>query len=227
MYSKGEGKEVQEQEFVVDEDWVYNTYGKDIAAKLVDCEEYNAFMTVTMKEGGNGSFIVNDRKIVRVHYNEDLNIWVGLLEDGVTFEELKQSDVEQQLGEQFVHECKYLGSSKFVPVPVGSIHQSIMELVPEMRVDGAPAVKFMQRDKNTCVFSSFASALHSTGNANLQKLAQRLHAAGTQHEGEGCVNSLKHVQVLVQQHCKWLQLVRMRSYFDWQESIGEGDIFLV
>jgi hypothetical protein len=84
----------------------------------------------------------------------------------------------------------------------------------------------MQRDKNTCVFSSFALALHSTGNANLQKLAQRLHAAGTQHEGEGCVNSLRHVQVLVQQHCKWLQLVRMRSSFDWQESIGEGDFFL-
>jgi hypothetical protein len=198
MYSKGGGQRSSGTRIVVDEDWVYDTYGKDVAARLVDCEEYNAFMTVTTKEGGNGSFIVNDRKIVRVCYNEDLNIWVGLLEDGVTFEELKQSDVKQQLREWFVHECKYLGSRKFVPVPVGSIHQSIMNLVPEMRVDGAPAVKFMKRDKHTCVFSSFASALHSTGNANLQKLAQRLHATGTQHEGEGCVNSLRNVQVLVQ-----------------------------
>ena len=129
--------------------------------------------------------------------------------------------MEEQLGEQFINECKYLRGCKFVPVPVGSSCQSILEVAPKMRVDGAPTVKFMQRDKtHVCL-----APLHLCYTALVMLTYRNLHReyrllAAT-------MRGLWKVQELVQQHCKWLQPVRMRNYFDWHSSIGDGDFFLV
>ena len=114
-------------------------------------------------------------------------------------------------------------SSKFMCVPVGTSWQSIIGIMPHLK-NWMCLVKYVQGNKDTCMFSSFASALHSMKINVLQKLAQRINAAGNTHEGSSIC--LEEVKLLATTHVPWLQLKRMRKSFSWQHDIGPHDFFV-
>jgi hypothetical protein len=79
-------------------------------------------------------------------------IWRGQLEDG-TVMPIPEELIKEEFGSRFVKECKRLGHKKFVDIPVGSCRSSVMALLPELRSEKAPPVKFMQ-GKLTVAFSA-------------------------------------------------------------------------
>jgi hypothetical protein len=161
----------------VTDDWVIDTYGKDLANKLIDHEEHEDFIKPVDEDGMIAMLKLDDRNITRVKYhppkylhkndergNDQVTneicangIWKGLLEDGTVLP-IPEEVVTGQFGSRFVDECKRLGIRKFVPIPVGSCRSSVMTLFPKLRCEKAPPVKFMQGQSDRCVFSSLASA---------------------------------------------------------------------
>jgi hypothetical protein len=149
--------------------------------------------------------------------------WQGKLEDG-TIVRVLENDVLEQFGQPFVDEIKTLGTQKFVPVPVGATRQSVLEVLPHLKDPCAPVVKYQQGEKETCVFSSFASALHSSGLLQLQHLANNIHRRSRKHVGETA--SLKLLKEMVEADVRWLQPKRTRKTFDWRGGIGPNDFFV-
>jgi hypothetical protein len=144
---------------------VIDTYGTNLAHRLIDRDEHQEFMQPLDKDGNIVVLKLDDRIITRVkylpakyaHYKDKQgtdvvsdqicaqSTWKGLLEDGTVLT-LREEVVLQQFGIRFVNECKTLGTSKFVGIPVGSSRSSLMTCFPVLRKDEAPPVKFMQGD---------------------------------------------------------------------------------
>jgi hypothetical protein len=117
-----------------------------------------------------------------------------------------------------------LGLTKFVFVPVGASRQSVLEVMPQLKDPWAPVVKYQQGGKATCMFSSFALALHSSGDSQLQQLANNIHRRKPQHVGVS--PSLKLLKEMVQADVRWLQPKQTRKTFDWRRGIGPNDFFV-
>ena len=96
-----------------------------------------------------------------------------------------------------------LGHTQFVYVPVGASRQSVLEVMPQLKDPWAPVVKYQQGGKATCMFSSIALALHSSGDSQLQQLANNIHWRSPQHVGVS--PSLKLLKEMVQADVRWLQ----------------------
>ena len=154
----------------VTDDWVIDTYGKDIAGKLMDRAEHQEFIEPLNEDGVFASIKLDQRNICRVkyfpekyvhmtndkgieHVTEEVcvkTMWKGLLDDG-TITDLNEG-VVSQFGQWFVNECKTLASQKCVAIPVGLWRYLVMEICPGLRCDNAPPVKFMH-DENDSFFS--------------------------------------------------------------------------
>ena len=130
----------------------------------------------------------------------------------------------EKFGQVFVNEVKELGQKKFVPVPVGSSRQSVMGIIQQLIEPGAPTVRYMQGEMDTCVFSSFATALYSSGDVQLKELANKIQQISSNHEG--IVGSLEKVKRVVDGDVKWLQPKWLKKNFVWQEHIGCNDFFV-
>ena len=172
----------KEEEMTVSDDWVFDTYGKELTQKLIDCAEHGELLKPKTQKGVVARVPVDNRKIIRVKYqpatyvhSQDKNLkdfvtdevhskacWKGELEDGCIVTLLEKL-VTDFFGKKFVDECKRLGNKKFVPIPVGSCRSSVMTLFPKLRCDNAPPVKFMQGQSNTCQLAgiSISSYNHS------------------------------------------------------------------
>jgi hypothetical protein len=179
----------------VTDDWVIDTYGKDIARKLMDCAEHQEFIEALNQDGVFARVKLDQRNICRVkycpekyvHVTDDKGIehvtdevhvkamWKGLLDNG-TITDLNEG-VVSQFGQWLVNECKTLASRNFVDIPIGSCRSSVMEICPGLRCDNAPPVKFMQGENDSCVFSSLASAFHQTCIPDLLLAANCLHVS--------------------------------------------------
>jgi hypothetical protein len=234
------GSEVTEEKIKVSDNWVIDTYGKDLTKKLMDREEHNLFIKPPVNEDGRPIFLkLDQRKIHRVKYCPDKYFhktndqgkdemtdevyrkgsWSGLLEDGKTVMPVPEDLVTAQFGSRFVEECKRLGQRKFVPIPVGSCRSSLMTVFPQLRCAKAPPVKFMQGQIDSCVFSSLASAFHQTAIPDLVRVAIILQdklnrLAGGTH----CLNKAKRI---VKENVKWLQPKRLPKEFDWGTDMND------
>ena len=70
------------------------------------------------KEGTTGSFLLDNKTIVRVRYlppTKSPGTWQGLQEDGQVVK-LQEDALIDQFGKQFMNECKALGQKKYVQV---------------------------------------------------------------------------------------------------------------
>ena len=133
------GNDIKKEHITVSDDWVFDTYGKDIANKLMDRGEHSEFIKPVNEDGRPIVLKLDQRKIQRVKYypakfihkmddqgkdqrTEEVyakGTWSGQLDDG-TVTPVPENLVTAQFGSKFVEECKRLGQRKFVPIPVGS-----------------------------------------------------------------------------------------------------------
>jgi hypothetical protein len=209
---------------IVPDDWVIDTYGKELANKLIDREEHSNFILPVNEEGMLATIQVDERKITRVKYHprndgSGSGIWKGLLENGTQLP-IAEDLVHQQFGGRFVKECKKFGDRKFISIPVGMNKSSLMNIFPHLRCDNAPhQLKFMQGEFDSCVFSSLASAFHHTSIPDLVKVANFLQTKSKKFCG--CAKSLVAARCIVEEHVKWLQVKRLPKHFDWKIDINE------
>jgi hypothetical protein len=236
-YRKGTSM-VREQEMTVTDDWVIDTYGKELANKLIDHEEHEDFIKPVNEHGMLAMLKLDDRNITRVKYhppkylhkndergNDQVTneicangIWKGLLEDGTVLP-IPEEVVTGQFGSRFVEECKRLGTRKFVPIPVGSCRSSVMTLFPQLRCEEAPPVKFMQGQIDRCVFSSLASAFDHTAIPDLVRVAIILQDKSNRLSGgTQCLNAAMHI---VAENVKWLQPKRLPKTFNWENDMND------
>jgi hypothetical protein len=106
------------------DDWVMDTYGKDIAKKCMDCTAHQEFMEPLNQDGVFARVKLDQGNIYRVkycpeeyvHVTDDKGVeyvtnevhvkplWKGLLDDG-TLTNLNEG-VISQFGQWFMNECK-------------------------------------------------------------------------------------------------------------------------
>jgi hypothetical protein len=215
VYEKG-GK-LTEECMTVSDDWVIDTYGKELTKKLMDRAEIIRVRYIPPK------FLHKKNKRGEDHATNEIYakaIWKGMLEDG-TVMQLQEEQVTGNFGSRFVDECKRLGNNKFVGIPVlGSCRSSVMMLFPKLRCEEAPPVKFMQGQLDTCVFSSMASAFHYTAIPDLLRVAQVLQDKSDRLSGG--VNCLDMAKEIVAHHVKWLQPKRITSTFNWENDMSDN-----
>jgi hypothetical protein len=232
-------------EMFVTDDWVIDTYGKDLANKLIDREKHCEYIQPLREDGTFAKVKVDDRTIMRVKYyppkykhktdkdgsNERVTdeiyaegVWKARLEDG-TVTSISEAFVMEEFGKKFVKECKTLGNRKFVSIPVGSCRSSAMSIFPGLRHEKAPPVHFMQGDIDRCVFSSLASAFNHTGIPDLVRVATILQEKSNQLCGGA--KCLKDTKQIVAENVKWLQPKRMPKKFEWQNDINSESMFFV
>ena len=214
---------VVEETFDVTDDWVFENYGPNVSSKLMKRAQNKLFSELPVTTNGTlGDFMVDRQKILKVRFlpptqrtrgggdrNRDLVTkvtrllparWQGLREDGQVVL-LREEDLRTQFGGLFVEEIKMLGHTQFVYVPVGGTRQSVMEIMPRLKDPWAPVVKFQQGELDTCVFSSMASALHSSGDFRLQRVANTLHQKRPRHVGATSFLQLLMQMVQVEERC--------------------------
>ena len=109
-------------------------------------------------------------------------------------------------------------------VPVGATRQSVLEIMPHLKDPWAPVVKYQQGGKATCMFSSMALALHSSGDWQLQQVACTIHQRRPRHVG--ATSFLKLLMEMVQVDARCLQPKRTRKSFNWRKGIGPYDFFV-
>jgi len=146
------GTRLLEEKLTVSDDWVIDTYGKEIASKLIDRDKHQEFIKPVNDDGMLTVVKLDERKIIRVkylppkfmykydetrgdHITDQVyakGIWRGQLEDG-TVMPIPEELIKEEFGSRFVKECKRLGHKKFVDIPVGSCRLLVMALLPELR----------------------------------------------------------------------------------------------
>jgi hypothetical protein len=233
-----EWSNVVEEHLNVSDDWVIDMYGKDIAKKLIDCEENKDFITPLTEDGMLATLKVDKCKIIRVKYyppkyahiydngkdevTDEIHteaVWKGLMDDGQSVS-IREDVIRAQFGSMFVQEMKTLGVTKYVPIPVGSCRSSIMKIFPELRCEKAPPVKFMQGEMDTCVFSSLASAFHQTSIPDLVRVANILQTKSKKLCGG--TKSMTSAKKIVADNVKWLEAKRLLpNTFSWEEEIND------
>jgi hypothetical protein len=117
------GTQVMEEQIEVSNDWLIDTYGKELANKLIDCEEHQEFIKPVNEDGMLTILKLDDRKIARVkyyppkfihrmddqggdHVTQEVyakGIWKGQLEDG-TVMPVQEESVTAQFRLQFLYE---------------------------------------------------------------------------------------------------------------------------
>jgi hypothetical protein len=227
----------------ISDDWVIDMYGKELAKKLIDCDNNDQFIMPITEDRRLAMITVDERKITRVKYIPPAYVhetdaranncvttdactkgaWKGLMEDGTSLT-IMEDIVRGQFGSWFVAECKYLGHKKFVCIPVGSCRLSIMKMFPKLRCESAPPVKFMQGEIDTCVFSSLASAFHQTFIPDLVCMVNILQTKSKSNCGG--TKSLTEARNIVTKNVKWLQARRRPKTFKWEDDIND-DMFFV
>jgi hypothetical protein len=235
---------VRRLEMAVTDDWVMDTYGKDLAKKLIDREEHREYIQPLREDGKIPKVKVDERSITREKYyspkykhktdkdgqNEHVTnkifadgVWKALLDDGKVTS-ISEAFVMELFGPRFVKECKTLGNQKFVTIPVGSCRSLAMTIFPELRHEEAPTVHFMQGDIESCVFSSLASAFHQTDIPDLVMAAKNLQDKLNGLAGStACLNASMQI---VGKHVKWLQPKRSKKNFQWEKDLTKYMFFV-
>jgi hypothetical protein len=224
----------------VTDDWVIDTYGKDIARKLLDHAEHQEFIEPLNQDGMFARVKLDQRNICRVkycpekyvhvaddkgieHVTDEVRVkavWKGLLNDG-TITNLNKGVISQFDQRSFVNECKTLASQKLVNSPVGSCRSLVMKICPGLRCDNASPVNFMLSENDSCVFSSLASAFHQMGIPDLQ-LAGNCHKHKLHHLSGG-TSCLRAPMEIMDEKVKLLGEVSKRTKDGrLKQKVGQG-----
>ena len=145
--------------------------------------------------------------------------FTGMLAHGLTVN-LEESYVTKTFGTDFVIALRALSTKgKYVDIPVGSTKTSMLDKFPNLQLKEAPAMRYQQGQRETCLYSSFASVLYYIGYKVCANMIQQ-KAVGAR-EGGG-VNSLKTLSNLVR-HMAEIQFMNTRKtkpQFNWEIDLG-------
>ena len=119
-------------------------------------------------------------------------------------EEMKECDMMEAVGLPAMTMAKTFAQGKrgqFIPIPVGnSTGPRAIDVVPDVKI------AFQQQHRQTCVYSSFASALWFLG---LTELAVRVDSEAVSSEGDPY--ALKRLAKLVHDHPTWMIPKRIKN----------------
>ena len=147
--------------------------------------------------------------------------WTGRMENGRETT-LEEDFVVNAIGNTFVQELK-MSRGGFVDVPVGDYKPSHLHEHPNLKVIGAPNVKFNPSDgKDLCVSESLASALYAIG---FTDKAIAIDLFGEEIMKGAVVNALEKVI----QHARtvlpsWIAIRSIKKEFDWTTGLDERDM---
>jgi len=232
------GNILKEEIMTVTDDWVFDTYGIEIAQRIMDRGKHNEFITPVDENGKLVVVPMDTRKITRVKYVPEKTteieddsggkqmeicargVWRGLLDDKSVCT-VMEDKVSEYFGNDFVAQCKRLGTRKFIPIPVGNCHPSLMMIYPHLRCENAPPMGFMQGAFDTCILSSLASAFHHTGIPQLRWVAKLLHDQALKNFSGGIQGHLFVAKQIIEKEVIWLQPKRIPKNFDWENDIND------
>jgi hypothetical protein len=207
----------REEQIVVADDWIIDTYGSHLFTKLIDRRMNHEFLKYPpTKDGKLAMLRFGEETIERVKYCSTLKKWKGLLDNGKMVL-LQEEYIKQNFGKRFIQECIDLGDNKFVPIPVGSARKSVMSLFPNLWCERGPEIKYQQGNMDNCVFCSFGSALYCTKIPTLVRVANILVQMSNKFGGG--VQSLWKAREIMQEHAKWIQVKKINDTFDWEKDI--------
>ena len=234
------GPKLIEEQIVVTDDWVLDTYGKEFANKLIDREDHDRFIKTVTADGVLAVIPLDSHNITRrvkyqppsfYHKESETGCdlitnevcaegrWVGLLGDG-SVKVIEEEIVSAQFGLRFVKECKELGGRKFVPIPIGNCKSLVIAMMPQLRCVNAPPVKFQQGPIDSCVLSSLASAFYHTNIPDLVRVASLLQKRSFAVAGLSV--GMNTAKCIVEEHVRWLQPRRIPKTFNWEKDIYNG-----
>ena len=137
----------------------------------------------------------------------------GILSDSTTIT-LGEDFVTKNFTQEYKDYVKEQGENKrlcFFHVPPGAPrtmdgHEMIDERMPEL--------KYLQHDKKTCLFSSFASALHYLGLEKSAQYVQEKALEYSSHGKKGGVDIWKGLTDTMQETCSWLVPANVGTHFN-------------
>ena len=91
-------------------------------------------------------------------------VWRVKLSDNTTAFSNKKKIVDL-FGAPFATEVEYRGhvGKRYIHIPVGATREERLPFITSLQQSDAPTIQFMQGEFDTCIYSSFASALHYLG----------------------------------------------------------------
>jgi hypothetical protein len=116
-----------------------------------------------------------------------------------------------------------LKGNKFFPLPPGAPRDASMgiELINSSDKHPKPRLLYMQRDDPTCLFCSFASALHFVG---LERTAKEMADMADMFAADSLngFHNWKALQVMMRKQCAWLTPKKVKKGFD---ILGDRSIY--
>jgi hypothetical protein len=207
----------KEEQIVVSDEWIIETYGSHLFTKLMDRRLNHEFLKYPPSKKGKLAMVrLGDEIVERIKYCASSKHWKGQLATGKVVI-LQEEFISKNFVKNFIEECEKLGDNKFVPIPVGSSRKSLMSLFPALKCKTAPQVKYRQGDNDACVFCSLASAFYCTKIPTLVTAANVLVMKSNIFGGG--VQSLLKAKQIVEENARWLQPKKLTNNFNWEEDI--------
>ena len=129
-------------------------------------------------------------------------------------------------GEAFTNELKRTNRG-FVDIPVGDSKPSHLYQHPELKIIGAPIVRFPQSEgKDLCVSKSLASALFAIGET-WRDAALKIDAFGENVLQGTAVDALDRVKTEIAKYLpRWFKPRQLPKNFDWHSDLQEHDLLV-
>ena len=209
------------EEVPVPTDWVQSNFEKDVVTAVMQ-STYSTFLPVAT----DIKIKLDNRQIQQVRYyvsekKKGESYFEGITSDGrVT--RLAKEFVDDNLPIEFVslvvNEGKEQKRKHFFHVPPGAPRTMEGHIMIDQKY---PKLEFMQWGESTCLFSSFASALHYL---HIEDVAVTVHALSRMFStdvAEGTFN-WKALLDVMSQACSWLQPIKIHgSSFDILNDVDE------
>ena len=185
------------EEMVVKDDWVKTNFtrGTYDYLKMISRRAKGKFMPVP-----NAHVILDTRQVS--HFKWTISPaypdgrWIVRFANSDETEEMKEADLQDAVGLPAMTMAKTFASGKggFIPIPVGnSTGVRAVDVVSDIEI------AFQQHDRQTCIYSSFASALWFIGITDVALLV--VSEAG---KSQGDPFALQRLAKLVYDHPTWL-----------------------
>ena len=195
---------VNKEKLHVRDEWVKNNFkeGTYNYLKKVAQLSVGKFLPVPHAE-----IMMDTRQVSHFKWSQSMHHpegrWIVKFSNSDAMEEMKESDVLAAVGEGSMNLAKVFAKGKggFLPIPVGnSTGARAVEVISNIEI------LFRQHGRNTCIFSSFASALWFLG---IRDMA--LVVASRTEDSEGDPLALKRLAMLVHGHPSWLTPKKIKN----------------
>jgi hypothetical protein len=149
--------------------------------------------------------------------------WIGKTEDGHETV-LEEQFVRMSFGKAFTNELKN-SNRGFVDIPVGDSKPSHLTQHPELKVIGAPKIKFVQSEgKDLCVSKSLASAFDALG---WKEEAEKIDLFGEDILQGTVVDVLEKIKKFAATVLPtWLVPSLLHGTFDWKKDLQPRDVLV-